>query len=103
MKILSIILSIYFLGLNFTPCDDAVAEENEVQTEFSVAADADSDHSSADMCSPFCHCHCCHVHTIDVGMAVFEPLNVIPLQNPLLHFDNLGKDFRNSLFQPPRA
>lgn len=103
MKIFSIILSFYFLGLNFTPCEDAAAEANDAQTEFSVEADTGHDHSTADMCSPFCNCHCCHVHTIDIGLAGFEPLNVVPLQNPLLHFDNLGKDFRNSLFQPPRA
>lgn len=78
-------------------------DTSDTQTEFSQTPDADHNHVNSDLCSPFCHCHCCHVHTIDFGLYAFEPLQPIVVQLSTLHFDSRGKDFQNSLLQPPRV
>ncbi|NER11836.1 hypothetical protein GWK08_00130 [Leptobacterium flavescens] len=104
MKILAVILSFYFLGLNFMPCSDALENEKDA-TEFVSQTDADHDHDhdgdSEELCSPFCQCHCCHAHvTSDLKTYdIFNPLipNVI-----ISKFDNGGKEFLPSFFQPPR-
>jgi len=103
VKFFSIILTIYFLGLNFAPCSDAVPNSDDGHTEISQAADAGHDHATRDMCSPFCQCNCCHVNTIDSFLSAFKPLQPIVAQLSTLHFDSRGKDFQNLLLQPPRA
>ncbi|MEE1976253.1 DUF6660 family protein [Maribacter cobaltidurans] len=102
MKFLAIILSIYFLALNFVPCSDASAVEDGTQVV--TVMDYDGEHGQdCELCSPFCQCHCCHSHTIDFRLAIFEPIQpVISLVN-FAHFDSLGKDISLSLLQPPRA
>ncbi|MDT0651183.1 MULTISPECIES: DUF6660 family protein [Autumnicola] len=100
MKIFTIILSLYFLALNFAPCSDTVPDSDDTQLEFSQTTDAD--HNDSDLCSPFCQCHCCHVHTIDFELMTFEPFQD-PISNMILtSFQHHGKDFHTSLFQPPR-
>ena len=103
MKIFTVILSIYFLTLNFAPCSDTPPDRNDAQIEFSQATDADHEHQSNDLCSPFCQCHCCHVHAIDFELMAFEPFQD-PISNEVFAiFKENGKDFHSSLFQPPRA
>lgn len=105
MKFIAIILSIYILGLNFTPCDDVVSEEDgqDVYSEITKHNDADHNHKTSDLCSPFCQCHCCHIHATQ-----FQPLEIsftIPEISikVYLHFNSLGKDFTQTLLQPPRV
>jgi len=103
VKIFTVILSIYFLALNFAPCSDTTSDSDDTQIEFSQTTDANHDHSDSDLCSPFCNCHCCHVHTINFGLVAFEPFQG-PISNEILtSFQHHGKDFHTSLFQPPRA
>lgn len=103
MKIFTIILSIYFLGLNFVPCGDTDVDSSDVNTELSQIVDANHNHSTSDMCSPFCHCHCCHVHTIAFDIFKFEPVNPITLKLYIKHFDGRNKGYHNSLLQPPQV
>ncbi len=85
------------------PCADTIQENSETQASFSQVADADHDHSSQDLCSPFCHCHCCHVHSINFELIVFEPFNGFISNEILGNFKKQGKDIQISLFQPPQA
>ncbi|WP_345740596.1 DUF6660 family protein [Maribacter luteus] len=102
MKLLAVILSIYFLALNVLPCSDTVNAADDTQ-EVSVI-DFNGEHDQeCELCSPFCQCHCCHVHTIDFGLAAFEPLQPSITQENFAHFDSLGKDISHSLLQPPRV
>ena len=85
------------------PCADTASDSNYALNEFSQTADADHDHSVYDLCSPFCQCHCCHVHTINFGLVAFEPIQpAFPLEF-FARFDNLGKDIPHSLLQPPQV
>ena len=106
MKIIAIILSFYFLGLNFIPCDDTLVSDNQ-ETIF-VNFDLDQDNmdqqmdNKTDECPPFCQCHCCHVHVVNFHPSNFE---VPDLEIPNLIVqkgDNPGIEILDSHFQPPR-
>jgi hypothetical protein len=101
MKFLAFILSIYILALNFSPCEDNNAINDEVKTE--ITKQVDDGHVDLDLCSPFCQCHCCHIHATYFSIA---DLNVTILDIPtelFFHFYGLEKDFNNSILQPPRV
>lgn len=102
VKFVAIILSTYFLALNFVPCNDAGNTKDNSQLVSAI--DYDSNHGQdCELCSPFCQCHCCQVHTIDSSLVTFEPLQPTIQQKRFVHFNTLGKDLSISFFQPPRA
>ncbi len=101
MKFIAFILSTYILALNLSPCEDNIPSASDVKVEISQAED--NGHKDLDLCSPFCQCHCCHVHTIDFGLTSFEPLVAIISSEIFTHFDSLGEEIQYSIFQPPRA
>lgn len=102
VKLLTLILSVYFLALNVVPCSDAdIVTDNQV----TLAADngVDQGHAFNDMCSPFCMCHCCHTHTVNFNMVTFELFQPLISQEELAHFESSGKDVFLDLLQPPRV
>ncbi|PHQ29630.1 hypothetical protein CJ305_08815 [Leeuwenhoekiella nanhaiensis] len=102
MKFLAIILSFYFLALNVVPCSDSA--NNEIDSQVVTVIDFDGEHDQdCELCSPFCQCHCCHVHTINFGLVAFETLQPAIPNEFFAHFDNLGKDIPHSLLQPPQV
>ena len=103
MKNLAFILSIYILALNFTPCEDSSVIDGSVNAELSQLENTNHNHNAADFCSPFCHCQCCQVHTIDVAILSFEPLSITISSEVFFHINNLGKEIPSTLFQPPRV
>lgn len=103
MKVLAVILSIYFLGLNVVPCSDTAPTQDDTQTEVVSTQDIDHEHQDSDDCTPFCQCHCCHVHTLDIRTAAFEPIDLAISDHIFLHFDSLGEDIPHTLLQPPRG
>ncbi|WP_157812178.1 DUF6660 family protein [Polaribacter sp. ALD11] len=103
MKILTIILSFYLLGLNFAPCGDTAVNKSDINSEISQLIDSDHGHSTIDTCSPFCHCNCCHVHTIAFDILKFKPIKLLMPQLHTKYFDGRNKGYQNSLLQPPRV
>ncbi|WP_228547339.1 DUF6660 family protein [Nonlabens antarcticus] len=103
VRYLAIILSVYFLSLGFAPCQDAIVDSQVTSLEVTQNATVDHDHAAVDLCTPFCQCHCCHVHTLDVGIVAFEPVKSDLMQKGFFHFDSIGKDISHSLLQPPRV
>ena len=102
VKLLAIILSIYCFALNIVPCSDVgnVTDDSQVVATMDFDGDHDQD---CELCSPFCQCHCCHVHVISFGLATFEPLVPLIPQDNFNHFDSIGKDISLSLLQPPQV
>lgn len=101
MKYFAAILSIYILALNFAPCEDKGAFNDEVKTE--ISQHSDNDHSDLDLCSPFCQCHCCQIYATYFNKA---DITVTPKDistEVFYHFYGLEKDFKNSILQPPRV
>ncbi len=85
------------------PCSDIESVSDVSKTEISIDYNQNHDHSTADLCSPFCHCQCCQVPTIDTSAVVFEPMTQHISKEKFTHFDSLGEEISHSLFQPPRV
>ncbi|MBW2961133.1 DUF6660 family protein [Mesonia aestuariivivens] len=103
MKILLTILSIYILGLNFIPCEDSITDIQEpTLAQATTSQDHENHQHSEDFCSPFCQCHCCHIHVIDFHFTEFQTIaQKISTQN-FIPFENLGQEIHNRILQPPR-
>ncbi|KJD33785.1 hypothetical protein PK35_03255 [Tamlana nanhaiensis] len=103
MKFLAFILSIYIFTLNLMPCEDSVVADNEVKTEISQKHDSDHNHQDNDLCSPFCQCHCCHIHVTQCQATEYNLVKPIISTQVGHHFEGLVKNFNASILQPPRA
>lgn len=102
VKHLAIILAVFFLGLNFVPCDD-VMYSNHQDTQVQVSEHGEHSPLETDSCSPFCQCHCCHVHVTNFNSQAFETLD-LPISTLIINKgENLGKELPNFHFQPPRV
>lgn len=106
MRAIALILSIYILGINFVPCSDITQENLSKDSIENVAGIEQHSHSHdgiLDLCSPFCQCHCCHLHVIKFQVNDFETLHEEIFRHQFAHIDNFGKDITNPLLQPPRV
>lgn len=104
MKVLALILSIYILGLNLVPCEDGNTFDNEVKTELTKNKAHDHDHQESDSCSPFCQCHCCHIHITHFKIAEYNIANNTPISTQIFyHFEGIAQDFSTALLQPPQV
>ncbi|WP_420378712.1 DUF6660 family protein [Gilvibacter sp.] len=102
VKVFTIILSIYFLALNVVPCSDTGDMDSDSQTVSVIEFDGDHD-DDCELCSPFCNCLCCHVHTVDFGFAELE-FPPIPMVGKIFTpRDKFNIEFSPSVFQPPRC
>ncbi|MGB6153824.1 MAG: DUF6660 family protein [Pricia sp.] len=104
MKFLVVILSVYFLGLNLMPCQDEPATEDSAQLGMVEMYSAGQDHGpcSSDLCSPFCGCHCCHVHVL---YSLFIPPYLVQSFYGARNFtaiDLYKKDNDSNMLRPPR-
>lgn len=84
------------------PCNDTVEIEDDSQVVSVIDYDGEHD-QDCELCSPFCHCHCCHVHTVDFGITSFEPYQNTISKKYFDHFDSRSKGISLSLFQPPQV
>jgi len=85
MKFLAIILSFYFLALQVVPCNDDGTIADDSRTISVVDFDGDHD-QDCELCSPFCHCHCCHAHAISA-------LNFfVEMEHPLTDGEIISKE-----------
>ncbi|KAA1244719.1 DUF6660 family protein [Aquimarina sp. RZ0] len=98
-----IILTIYFLGLNFVPCNDVFCASEIFDIEICEETDSGHHHDTDDLCSPFCYCHCCQAHTIDFRLIAFVPIEPTVIQQSSMHFDKIGHDYHKLILQPPKA
>jgi Family of unknown function (DUF6660) len=103
MKFLAFILSIYILALNFAPCEDSGTFDNNLKVGISQITDVDHGHNVLDLCSPFCQCHCCHIHATNFNLEELAVASHKISTDIFLHFNGLGKDITNSILQPPRV
>ncbi|SHJ15465.1 hypothetical protein SAMN04487911_11267 [Arenibacter nanhaiticus] len=86
------------------PCADEFQAASDSVVENIVDATHNHEHNEiADVCSPFCHCHCCHVNSIDFGITSFEPISAVIPSKIYIHFDSLGEEVIHSILQPPKV
>ena len=107
MKFFAVILSFYFLGLNFVPCDDTVESDCEETVTVNIVLDQDQHESEqdngADECPPFCQCHCCHVHVVQLNSYACEVLEPQISTLIIQKGENFGEEIPDFHFQPPRV
>ncbi|WP_420834720.1 DUF6660 family protein [Aquimarina longa] len=102
MKFLTIILSIYILGLSFITCNDNVIEYNDGIVQL-LNADEHSDSEESDLCSPFCSCQCCQISITETEFDSYDYLISNYQYSKVYSYKNIAlQDFDFSLFQPPR-
>ncbi|MDT0642658.1 DUF6660 family protein [Zunongwangia sp. F363] len=104
MKIIAAILSFYFLGLNAVPCGDDISQfTNDLQETVSALNTGHSHGMKADFCSPFCQCHCCHVHVVNFQTSesplIEQHISTLVIANAV----NSGDEIPDTHFQPPRV
>jgi len=103
VKNLAIILSVYFLGLNFVPCEDAVVLTNLESQVQQLSEHSEHSPIQADNCSPFCQCHCCHVHVTNFNPHTFKTPDFAISTIIINKGENLGEELPNFHFQPPKV
>ena len=103
MNQLVFILSLYILVLNFIACDDIAVSNNDIKTEISQSIDYDQNHLGLDSCSPFCSCHCCHIHATKFQILNFSSVEPQLPKTIIFYQDGVVKDFSPTLLQPPRV
>lgn len=108
MKLLRLILTIYFIALLVMPCSDVKAQSVAGNDHSQVLMNAENSHSDEkdDACSPFCFCNCCQVTVVAFKI---EPLLEIPSQikiyysnKILFHRNNIAYQVYDHIWQPPK-
>ncbi|WP_246206141.1 DUF6660 family protein [Fulvivirga aurantia] len=105
MRITCYIFSFYFIVLSGVACADPIPEDSQqiVTTVEAESSGHNHDHKAGwDGCTPFCVCHCCHLHFFPATGVVFSH----PLKLPLV-YSSFYQDFRSlelhDFLKPPRA
>ncbi|AGA80321.1 MULTISPECIES: DUF6660 family protein [Echinicola] len=105
MKIACYILSFYFIALSGVACADTIPEDSQNSVTIVDIGNPGHNHHSTngwDGCTPFCVCHCCHLHFFPASGVVFSH----PLKLPQV-YSSFRQDFGNlklhDFLKPPRA
>lgn len=102
MRILAAILSLYILGLSLVPCADAgISPTSDVQHISQSHHDNHSNH--LDLCSPFCVCHCCGTHVVEIDYAFLPSVSPRDTKVYENYFDRLTSGLPASILQPPQV
>lgn len=103
VKIFVTILSVYFLGLSFIPCEDTVVDNNPIEEEMAYYQNQDTDNHLTDLCSPFCSCQCCHVNVAEIGVCSYKIITpqISKIVNTRLVTSK--QEVSYSILQPPKV
>ncbi|MBS1657695.1 MAG: hypothetical protein JST18_06315 [Bacteroidetes bacterium] len=104
MKLLTLLLSFYFLWLNVQPCTDHAENFSAgPKSAFILQPENHGSHAGDESCSPLCACACCNIQFI----ANSSQLDLIKLQFAEKNLPSLcqqkAKDIYFSFWQPPRV
>lgn len=83
-------------------CSDEVVQTDDTATAVVSVAHADGD-MDIDFCSPFCQCHCCHVHVTPSSVATYTIISPEISSEVNLHTKHIEDKFQHSILQPPRV
>ncbi len=86
------------------PCSDNFSHLQENQTESLISFDVHQAENSTDQCSPFCQCHCCHVHVTEFNTLQFKSITQTEIiGHNFVYIPNDGLTPIKRLFEPPRV
>lgn len=103
MKIISLILSLYFVSLACLPCSDAknVRFISDNQTTILTSENHNLSHQK-DGCTPLCICSCCHINTFTPAESS-QLITFVPLAESVPAYSNFYiKEIFLSFWQPPK-
>ncbi len=117
MRLVVFIYSLYLLGLNFVPCGDNLQSKDnfsnsnlieQTATEFlshkeSQEHNESEHHHELDLCSPFCQCHCCHIHIIQSQNFNYELSVRQNKQQKHRLTQQFLENYQLNLLQPPQV
>ena len=102
MKMVSVFLAFFILGLISIPCSDTDVSSDAVQTEVSAVHVDQGTDLEVDFCSPFCSCHCCHTHLIPDNQMVSEVI-IYPRDLVATIYQKAFTGPLFLIFQPPKV
>lgn len=106
MKLVHYILALYTVLLSCIPCQDVViaASDNANTVNIISGAEDTNNHSSVDLCSPFCICACCSAITLQHTIATLleTPFFSFPDEKTFDYSHRTGSGDLTSIWQPPR-
>ena len=107
VKVLRLILTIYFIALLVMPCSDVKAQSS-VTSSSQISINTSDSHSdeSDDSCSPLCFCSCCQINmtgfNIEPLVQLPAPINVYFSKKILFHKNNISYKVYDHIWQPPK-
>ena len=102
MRLISFILSIYFLVLTLVPCVDQYMDANGNKIEILAKKLPDNPHDGLDHCSPFCSCSCCSTSVYLVKTIINTSNISIPISVKFTYFQSFISAFSSKIWQPPK-
>lgn len=81
-------MAVMVLALSVTPCMDDACSKTAINSQAQIAVSHNThEHSSNDLCSPFCTCNCCSGFTffstpIQIQHTIFAPAKMYPSYLP---------------------
>ena len=101
VKFMTVILSLFLLGLSIAPCSDVPESDN---MEISFSTEGDHNHGEPeDLCPPLCVCHCCHSHLV-INQIFLKELGTPTIAiHRSTYTDPISSGFFDSLLQPPQV
>lgn len=90
------------MGLNFVPCEDAGDLSGKDSLVQQINQDLDDIPNGPDDCSPFCQCHCCHVH-VNFDLISSKTIEIAISTLIIQKGENSGQEIPNFHFQPPKV
>lgn len=104
MKFLTLIFSIYLLGLSCLPCADKDECNNiNTTTKISTSADNEKQHPGNESCTPFCSCTHCPASAFCQSIVPYKiPKIIFPsVEYPVYEISFSSKN-SFSIWQPPQ-
>ena len=104
MKWITIILSVYLIGLSILPCADLEITSTVNASQF-LSEENHSHDKENDMCSPFCACSCCGVQVLSYHPHIVFEFPVELFSTSLLapnYKSVFASSFFGSIWQPPQ-
>ncbi|RYF60409.1 MAG: hypothetical protein EOO39_32330 [Cytophagaceae bacterium] len=111
MKWLTLLLSVYLLGLSLWPCaDEPLLPTGQlgIAVGWSITTtESDAGHQHEhDACSPFCTCACCAVTITTVSQfhySLTPSVEIIPMDVASFHYVSAPlSDMLTAIWQPPK-
>ncbi|MCW4469809.1 hypothetical protein OGH69_12585 [Flavobacterium sp. MFBS3-15] len=100
--ILTMLFSVYLLGLMVLPCSESHAQETSFQR--TVSQEHDEHDHSMEICTPFCVCGSCVAAIVLHSPIDYNLLNLDSeiSRNISNFYQSVKSDFHGSIWQPPQ-